>query len=78
MSWIKAAILTGLLSSMMVNWSADVTAADQGRGGSCQRGDRLHIEDLDVSPDPIIEGQKLRAWKVRIRFDGRRECETDP
>jgi len=77
MSWIKAAILTGLLSSMMVNWTAEVTAADWARGGSCRRGDRLHIEDLDITPDPVIEGQRIRAWKVRIRFDGRRECDTD-
>ena len=77
MSWIKAAILTGLLTSTMVNWSADVAAAERGGGGGCRRGDRLHIEDLDVTPDPIIEGQRIRAWKVRVRFDGQRECETD-
>lgn len=73
MSWIKAAILTGFLSSMMVNFTADATAKDN----SCRRGDRLNIQDLDISPDPIIEGQRIRAWKVRIRFDGRRDCETD-
>ena len=73
MSWIKAAILTGLLSSMVVNFTGDATAKDN----SCRRGDRLNIQDLDISPDPIIEGQRIRAWKVRIRFDGRRDCETD-
>jgi hypothetical protein len=30
-----------------------------------------------MSPDPVTEGQRVRAWKVRIQFDGRRECETD-
>ena len=55
------------------------TAADRerGRGCSCRRGDRLNIEDLDMSPDPVIEGQRVRAWKVRISFAGQRECETD-
>ena len=77
MSWIKAALLTGLLSSLMVNFSAEATAADRGRGNSCRRGERLNIQDLDISPDPVIEGQRIRAWKVRIRFDGRRDCETD-
>ena len=79
MSWIKAALLTGLLSSLMVNFTPEATAKDQdrGKGGSCRRGDRLHIQDLDISPDPIIEGQRIRAWKARIRFDGRRDCETD-
>ena len=73
MSWIKAAILTGLLSSLVVNFTGDATAKDN----SCRRGDRLNIQDLDITPDPIIEGQRIRAWKVRIRFDGRRDCETD-
>ena len=30
-----------------------------------------------MSPDPVVEGQRVREWKVRIRFDGRRDCETD-
>ena len=76
MSWIKAALLTGLLSSLMVNFSTEATA-ERKRDNSCRRGDRLNIQDLDISPDPIIEGQRIRAWKVRIRFDGRRDCETD-
>jgi hypothetical protein len=37
----------------------------------------LTIQDLDLSPDPVIEGQRIRAWKVRIRLDGNRECETE-
>ena len=79
MSWIKAALLTGLLSSLMVNFAAEATAKDQdrGKGGSCRRGDRLNIQDLDVSPDPIVEGQRIRAWKVRINFAGQRDCDTD-
>ena len=77
MSWIKTALLTGLLSSLMVNFSTEATAADRGRGNSCRRGERLNIQDLDISPDPVIEGQRIRAWKVRLRFDGRRDCETD-
>jgi hypothetical protein len=78
MDWIKAALLTGLLSTFMPHYSADLAAAEwnQGRYG-CQRGERLNIQDLDMSPDPIIEGQRVRAWKVRINFDGRRDCETD-
>jgi len=79
MSWIKAAILTGLLSSLMVNFTPNSMAADYGRGQGrgCQRGDRLNIQDLDMSPDPLIEGQRVRTWKVRINFEGRRDCETD-
>ena len=78
MNWIKAALLTGLLSTFMPHYNADLMAAEwsQGRYG-CQRGDRLNIQDLDMSPDPVVEGQRLRAWRVRIDFSGRRECETD-
>jgi len=76
MDWIKAALLAGILSTLMVSTTPEATAADRGRGG-CQRGERLHIQDLDMSPDPVMEGQRARAWKVRIQFDGRRECETD-
>jgi hypothetical protein len=77
MAWIKAALLAGFLSTLMVNAAPVAMAADRGRSGGCQRGERLHIQDLDMSPDPLIEGRRVRAWKVRVQFDGRRECETD-
>ena len=75
--WIKAAFFTGLLSTFAMNLASEVMAADSGRGNNCRRGDRLNIQDLDMSPDPVIEGQRVRIWKVRIRFDGKRECDTD-
>ena len=79
MSWIKAVFLTGVLSSLMVNFVPDSMAAEwaPGQRRGCQRGDRLNIQDLDMSPDPLVEGQRLRAWKVRVDFTGQRECETD-
>lgn len=79
MDWIKAAFLTGLLSSMMVNYTPDSMAADWNRGGrGCPRAaDRISIQDLDMSPDPVIEGQRIRVWRVRINFNTRRDCETD-
>jgi hypothetical protein len=79
MSWIKAAFLTGLLSSLMINFTPDGMAADwaRGQGRGCQRGDRLNIQDLDMSPDPVTEGQRIRSWWVRVNFAGQRDCETD-
>ena len=79
MSWIKAAFLTGVLSSLMVNFVPDGMAAEwaRGQGRGCSRGDRLNIQDLDMSPDPLVEGQRVRAWKVRVDFTGGRDCETD-
>jgi len=76
MNWLKAALLTGLLSVPLAQLVGEVWAADFGRG-SCRRGDRLQIQDLDMSPDPMVEGQRIRSWKVRIRLDGNRDCETE-
>ena len=77
MEWIKAALLTGLLNIFLMSMAPEAFAADYGRGNACRRADRLNIEDLDVSPDPIVEGTRIRSWKVRLRFDGNRECETE-
>ena len=77
MDWFKAALLTGLLNVFFMNMGAEAMAGEGGRGNSCRRSDRLNIEDLDVSPDPVIEGARIRGWKVRLRFDGNRSCETD-
>jgi len=76
MNWIKAALLIGLLSMISLDSAPQATAADRGRGHSCQRGDRFRIEDLDMSPDPITEGQRVRSFRVRLRSDARRECEA--
>jgi hypothetical protein len=76
MDWMKAALLTGLFNIFMMNMTLDTANAAE-RGNSCRRNDRLQIEDLDVSPDPIIEGARIRSWKVRLRFDGNRSCETE-
>jgi hypothetical protein len=76
MNWIKAALLTGLFQVLFINVAPDVFAAE-GRWNSCRRGDTLHIQDLDMSPDPMVEGQRIRSWKIRIRLDGNRQCETE-
>lgn len=72
----KSTILTGLLVVFLISLASDAMAADRGRG-SCRRGDRINILDLDMSPDPIVQGQRIRAWKVKIRLQGRRDCETE-
>ena len=77
MSWIKAALLAGFLSNLMMNVSPQAIAGDRKRDYSCRRGDRIQIQDLDMSPDPVTEGQRVNSWKARIRFDGKRDCETE-
>jgi hypothetical protein len=51
--------------------------AQERRGESCRRNDRVSIEDLDMSPDPISKGQRVRSWKVTLNFDGKRDCQTE-
>ena len=43
---------------------------------SCGRGHRLQVVDLDMSPDPISEGQRIREWRVRLHADASGECRT--
>ena len=63
MDWVKAALLTGLLNIFLMNMVPDTFAADYGRGNACRRGDRLNIEDLDVSPTRSSRGHAFGPGK---------------
>ena len=63
-----AVVLAGFAINLMA-------ASSYGRG--CQRSNRVTIQDLSMSPDPIMEGQRVRAWRVRVRFEGNRTCDTE-
>lgn len=76
MRWFQTTLATALFGLLLMGVVSDAAAAE-GRRGGCRRGERLNIQDLDVSPDPIIEGQRLRGWKVKIRLDADRECDTE-
>ena len=73
MDWIKTIILTALFTASIIDLNTPAMAADR---GNCRRGDKIQIQDLDMSPDPVIEGQRVRAWKLRVRYDGQGECST--
>ncbi len=78
MFWNKALLIAVFLSTFSLNFSREVGAAEYGRGdGGCRRGDRLRIQDLDMSPDPIFEGRLVRSWRIRLGLEGRRDCDTD-
>jgi len=74
-------LLLGILGAMLLSQTPELMGADWDQTGrsrrTCRRSDRIKIQDLDVSPDPIVEGQRIRMWKVRIRYDGNRECDTE-
>lgn len=73
MDWIKTIILTALFTASVIDLNTTAMAADR---GNCRRGERIQIQDLDMSPDPVLEGQRVRAWKLNLRYDGRGECDT--
>ena len=49
---------------------------DPDRLAACGGSHRLRVVDLDVSPDPLAEGQRISRWFVRLRADGSGECRT--
>lgn len=76
MRWLQTTLATALFAFLFMGFISDATAADSWRG-SCRRGDRFIIQDLDVTPDPLLEGQRIRGWKVRVRSEANRQCETE-
>ncbi len=70
------AILAIALQSCVV---ADVDRRSGGRDGRfvfCGGEHRLRLMDLDMTPDPIADGQTIRALRVRVQADGTGECQT--
>jgi hypothetical protein len=66
-----------LMGWLGVGFVSVADAAQERRGDRCGRNDRVTIEDLNMSPDPIAKGQRVRSWQVRLNFQGRRDCETE-
>src|SRR4051812_979841 len=64
---------------ILVVWAISVAfganAAERSRV-FCGKNHRIAIEDLDMSPDPINRGERVKQWRVRVRVDGSGECET--
>jgi hypothetical protein len=75
MSKFKIFFLTGLMGISLLGSAGEAESAE--RRNPCRRGDRIRIQDLDVAPDPLVEGQRIKGWRVRINFEGNRECETE-
>lgn len=76
MRWFQTTLATALFGLLLMSVVSETGAAEW-RRGSCRRGDRLIIQDLDVTLDPIVEGTRIRSWKVRIRSEANRECDTE-
>jgi hypothetical protein len=49
---------------------------DSDNWASCARGHRLQVVDLDMSPDPVADGQRINQFRVSLRSDGADDCAT--
>jgi hypothetical protein len=76
MQSFKTILLMAIVSALLIEAPSPGMGADRGRRG-CRNSERLRIQDLDLSPDPVIEGQRIRSWRVKLRLDGNRECDTE-
>jgi hypothetical protein len=65
-------MLMGLVAILLES----CVVADGDQWGYCGRDTRLQVVDLDMSPDPISDGQRVREWRVRVRADERTQCQT--
>lgn len=50
MRWFQTTLATALFGLLLMGVVSDAASAE-GRRGGCRRGERLNIQDLDVSPD---------------------------
>jgi hypothetical protein len=76
MAWYKNLFVLVFCALVLAGFAMNLMAASSyGRG--CQRSNRVTIEDLSMSPDPIMEGQRVRSWRVQVRFEGNRTCDTE-
>jgi len=68
----KLALLTGLAITLLQG----CVIQDGDHWAACDRGHRLQVVDLDMSPDPVADGQRINQFRVSLRSDGSGECAT--
>jgi hypothetical protein len=69
-------ILAGLAGALALLWLYPDAEAAERRGVSCGKEHNMRITDLDMSPDPIERGKRVKQWRVTLEVDGTGECET--
>lgn len=73
---LTLAVLAAALQSCIVAETERRGGGGDVRFARCGGEHRLRVVDFDISPDPIADGQTIRAVRVRVRADGSGECET--
>lgn len=51
-------------------------AREPARRVECTPPHRMAILDLDVVPDPVVQGQPIQGWRITLRSDRNGECGT--
>ena len=59
-------------------WALSVTFgwAQAGERVFCGKNHHISIQDLDMSPDPINRGERIKQWRIKVNVDGSGECDT--
>jgi hypothetical protein len=70
-------ILTGLAIALLQGCVINNGPDGGGSGWAyCGRDVRLRIVDLDMTPDPVADGQRINRFRVNLRSEGRANCEV--
>ncbi len=73
----KTMIFTGLTIALLQGCVIDDRPGGGGGGWAyCGRDVQLRVVDLDMSPDPIADGQRISSFRVNLRSEGRSNCEA--
>jgi len=71
--WMRR-LLMGTLGALAMLWLT--MGAEAGQRIFCGKNHNIVITDLDMSPDPLERGQRIKVLRVTVQVDGTGECET--
>lgn len=71
MLWVGVLAVAAALSL-----AGNGAAAERDRRIYCGKQHHISIQDLDMAPDPINRGERVKRWRIRVHVDGSGECET--
>jgi hypothetical protein len=63
---------------ILIVWALSVSFgwAQAGERVFCGKNHHISIHDLDISPDPINRGERVKQWRIQVQVDGSGECDT--